>query len=432
MNTQLITLENQTSPGTLTPQELADLVDALEWQLEQDYNTSPWVEHGYAPPAKIILLGKGDPLPDGAWNLILLDELPKEEGEGTLGFHEDSNGNIPYSDIGVKECRESGTPVSECASHEMLEMLVDPYVVGRAPRMVSYNGKDWIVEVADPVESCGYPAPNGLLLADFCWPRWFGLAQTRPEFSERGSVSAAFALAPQGYISTRPLLGGEEDWTQTFGDLRTELPGWASRLPRIHGSSTSSRRERVEGHVSDRQFHEIWQAISLLERQHMTQQDEIDALTSQVVQVAEDLATAKTTLQQEIDGIAAEHPAVDLSALQAAIAPLDTAAKALAALKPEATEPATPEKTVYLHTGEGAVSEAWTLSGFETVPAAAVPAVPANGETGEPETPEVPAKPAEPLYYFIGDTGPGTENGASGEWTPYTGAAQAEAKSAAE
>lgn len=61
-------------------------------------------------------------------------------------------------------------------------------------------------------------------------------------------------------------------------------------------------------------------------------QADIDALTAQVTQVASDLATAQTTLQAEIDKLAGVG--VDVSALQAAVAPLDAAVVALGGLTP--------------------------------------------------------------------------------------------------
>jgi flagellin-like hook-associated protein FlgL len=62
-----------------------------------------------------------------------------------------------------------------------------------------------------------------------------------------------------------------------------------------------------------------------------TQQD-IDNLTTQVSQIATDLGTAQTKLQAEIDSLSAGG--VDVTNLQAAIAPLDAAVQALGALQP--------------------------------------------------------------------------------------------------
>ena len=81
-----------------------------------------------------------------------------------------------------------------------------------------------------------------------------------------------------------------------------------------------------------------------LERQIMSTQAEADAVTAQVTQVSTDLATAKTALQSEIDALSAANPGVDLTALQAAVAPLDAAVVALETLAP--TPPAPPAPPV--------------------------------------------------------------------------------------
>lgn len=85
---------------------------------------------------------------------------------------------------------------------------------------------------------------------------------------------------------------------------------------------------------------ELNAAIAHLERKIMASQADIDAITTQVQQVATDLDSAKTSLQTEIDNLAANNPGVDLSGLQAAVAPLDSAVQTLGQLQP--TPPADP------------------------------------------------------------------------------------------
>lgn len=80
--------------------------------------------------------------------------------------------------------------------------------------------------------------------------------------------------------------------------------------------------------------------VSEIERQQMSTQADVDAVVVQVGEVAADLATAHTTLQAEIDALATANPAIDVAALQAAVAPLDQAAKDLGAIVP--TPPAAP------------------------------------------------------------------------------------------
>jgi len=234
---QILTVEDKTSAGTLSPTQLRDIVWGLNYQALYHYARSPWVEHGYAPPAHVVQLPDGAKPPVGAWNIILMDT---SDQAGALGYHEDEAGTeIPFSDVFVKTAREDGAEPSEVASHEMLEMLVDPEVAN-VRKVLNHATKEfYIVEVADPVQGCGYDvgAPEGrhcgVVVADFVFPAWFGMAQTRPDLSFRDSISQPFTLAQQGYISVAPE-AEPGNWSQVFGAARAERPAWASRLPRIH------------------------------------------------------------------------------------------------------------------------------------------------------------------------------------------------------
>lgn len=234
MKKLVVNVENKTSPGVVSPSELKLLIEALHVQASRDFNTSPWVEHGYCVPIEVSLISNNKPAP-GSCNIILLDVLPKEDEEA-LGFHEDvEGGKIPVSYVGIKESREDDVSITAVASHEMLEMAVDPFVEGSEIRTVKHGGKEYIVEIADPLESCEYKMPNGQEVANFVWPKWFGMAQTRHQLCQKeGYIARPFELARNGYISSRPIGGGEESWSETFGYKRSELPKWASRLPRIY------------------------------------------------------------------------------------------------------------------------------------------------------------------------------------------------------
>jgi replicative DNA helicase len=87
---------------------------------------------------------------------------------------------------------------------------------------------------------------------------------------------------------------------------------------------------------------EIWKAIHLLERQQMANQQEVDAITTEVQKVSTDLGTVKTMLQEEIDKLAEANPSIDLSGLKTAVEPLDAAVEALGSLQPLTPAP-TPE-----------------------------------------------------------------------------------------
>ena len=120
------------------------------------------------------------------------------------------------------------------------------------------------------------------------------------------------------------------------GNLAMSWGGYLTRgefarvLDNLHDRITLSRGE------FSRALDDLNERITL-----MATQADVDAITSQVQTVAADLADARTKLQAEIDGLASANPSIDISGLQAAVAPLDSAAQALGSLTP--TPPATPE-----------------------------------------------------------------------------------------
>lgn len=225
---QIVTVENRST--VVTEQEHQEIVQALNLQFSRDYNRSGWVKRGIAPPATAQALAEGEKPPAGAWNIIILDH---SDQKGALGWHDDETGTpIPYSEVFAQDAHADGDEVSAVCSHEALEMLVDPFVDPMPPRTIHRPGTTdrYIVEVGDPVQGNDYDAGNGLKVADFALPSWWGIGDFRP-CSFRGSVNQPWEIAPQGYISIEKPDGS---WSSVFGQERSTHPAWASRLPRVH------------------------------------------------------------------------------------------------------------------------------------------------------------------------------------------------------
>lgn len=225
---QLVTVENKST--VVTEAEHQQIVEALALQLANNFNRCGWVKRGLAPAGTVQALASGSQPPAGAWNLILLDH---SDQQGALGYHDDEQGTpIPYAEVFAVDAANDGEPVSGVASHELLEMLCDPFVDPMAPKTMPRPGtnKRYIVEVCDPVQGAPYDPGNGVPVSDFVLPSWFEVSSYRPT-SFRGTVTEPWEIAPQGYISIEKPDGS---WTQIFGERRTSHPAWASRLPRIH------------------------------------------------------------------------------------------------------------------------------------------------------------------------------------------------------
>lgn len=138
--------------GTVDQAELEAVAEALQIQVTRDLGPEWGVK------AKVTV---GKPTKT-AWMLRIVD--PSQLPEGAGGVHLDHHG-LPYAIV------EPGKDWTIAASHELVEMMVDPF--GR--KMVTAPSIDpkaggrpvhYLVEVGDPVEVYGYKI-NGVTVSDF-------------------------------------------------------------------------------------------------------------------------------------------------------------------------------------------------------------------------------------------------------------------------
>jgi hypothetical protein len=149
--------------------------------------------------AKLVFIG-AEAAPADAWSLTITDNAPLCF---CYGFH-DLEGDTPVGFVFPGDGAEGDWQLT--LSHELDEMLVDPYV----DRAVRGPKRFWLVEVADPVESARYTYTRlGVRLSDFVTPAWYRAGASRP-FDHMGVVSRPFQIKPDGYAS----YWGSGDWRQ--------------------------------------------------------------------------------------------------------------------------------------------------------------------------------------------------------------------------
>jgi hypothetical protein len=185
-------------------------------------------------------------------------------------------------------------------------------------------------------------------------------------------------------------------------------------------------------HDEQGEHSELWQAIKRLERKmnemsdaSNAEQEVVTKLTVEVTTIAADVATVQTNLQAQINALAAGNPAVDFSALEAALAPLDGHVKALGELKPEAAPTPEPEPA------PTPTPDPAPEPGPEPVPAEA--ALPPYTSSGDPNSINLTVWPkadiltieGAALYNYVHDTpgGAATGDGIEG-FTVWTGATE--------
>jgi len=127
----------------------------------------------WGTPAKLV---KGDGYWDGCWAMVFLDHADHARA---LAYHHLTPEGYPQSKVFVKTTLENGTPISMAASHELVEMLVDPSMnleVMKPDGTLVHR-----YEAADPVEGLHFNV-NGLPMTDFVYPAYF------ESFHKPGSV----------------------------------------------------------------------------------------------------------------------------------------------------------------------------------------------------------------------------------------------------
>jgi hypothetical protein len=263
--------ETVTYPGIGTgPKQLLDTVWSTKYFGLYFLNRSPWIEHGYAGPvADVTLLAPGEAIPAGAWVAEFADT---SDQAGAIGYHEgqaltghlaghtvvathvskvgDSGVHaervrIKHEASGIESvlmrtfvvtAREDNVYVTEVATHELAEAVVDPYVNNESEIRVYANpadGYEYIGEVGDPVQERAKDVgalegrPCGVaeaFISDIAYPAWWGQKQWRTFTSLMEEFGLAprvepFVVAPGGYMSRRKP-GGE--WEQEFGSKHAD------------------------------------------------------------------------------------------------------------------------------------------------------------------------------------------------------------------
>jgi hypothetical protein len=188
-------------------------------------------------PAKLV---KSKGYLKKAWAIVFLDD---SDQDGALAYHDLTPDGMPQSKVFVKTTIENGDLVSVSASHELVEMLVDPAInmmtTGPDPKAT------YAYESADPVEALSFKV-NGIPMSDFVFPSYF------EDFHPKGSV-----VFDQMKKVTKPfeILGGgyqivfkNGKWTQIFASARKKK-AFAKEDRRGHRSEMRSQRTLNEADV---------------------------------------------------------------------------------------------------------------------------------------------------------------------------------------
>ncbi len=195
-----------------------------------------FVDHHVAPvwatPAKLI---KSKGFVKGAWAMVFLDNADQPSA---LAYHDLTPDGLPQSKVFVKTTLDNKDLVSVSASHELVEMLVDPAInlmtTGPDPKVI------YAYESADPVEALSFKV-NGIPMTDFVYPAYFE-AFHKPgsaQFDQLKKVKKPFQILSGGY----QIIFKNGKWSQIYGSV-SKKKGFAREDRRGHRSEQRKERTR--------------------------------------------------------------------------------------------------------------------------------------------------------------------------------------------
>jgi hypothetical protein len=129
------------------------------------------------------------------WGLVLLDDRP---------YAEVTTGGLPLAQVRVNGVPR-GQDWTHLASHELLEMLANPWIAGSLAHQTEAGTEVYAREVCDPCSAYAnryLRGPEGRQrpVSDFVFPGWFGASDDRPgRLDERSLARTPFEVLPGGY-----------------------------------------------------------------------------------------------------------------------------------------------------------------------------------------------------------------------------------------
>jgi hypothetical protein len=193
--------------GTIDVDLMSEVAAALNVQVTRD------LPQFWPIQATVRYIPGTHKVPVGVWPVRLVKSLPPGEG----GYHSDSH-NQPYAKVIASPDSDEWTID---ASHETIEMLVDPYGnrlhSSRAIEIVGDGVRDttgefqYIVEACDPCEADNYAySIQGVAVSDFITQHFYDpVATSGTRYSFTGAITAPRQLLPGGYISWVDPTSGE-------------------------------------------------------------------------------------------------------------------------------------------------------------------------------------------------------------------------------
>lgn len=211
-----IDIINQSTVSQVSDGLCKYVVNALQVQVSRD------VYPVWGVNAQLHFIPRGGTPDPNHWHLVLLDN---SDQAGALGYHDFTANGLPLGKAFVGDDIKDGVSWTVTISHELLEMLIDPYIDATVfNQSGTATGVLYAYEICDACEAdnFGYiimvptnttPAWFHILVSDFVFPGWF-IPGTTGKVDFMGVLGGALQLGAGGYIGAFQVPNDGSGWSQ--------------------------------------------------------------------------------------------------------------------------------------------------------------------------------------------------------------------------
>jgi hypothetical protein len=140
-----------------------------------------------------------DKEPELAWKLVFAD---KSDEAGDLGYHDFTPDGRPISYVFAADA-ESGASLTITATHEIAEMIADPWI---SENFQVTDTRFFAKEICDPCEADEFAysikaeGHRAIKVSDFVLPKWF-IPGSTGQFDRNEKIDEPLKILPGGYMS---------------------------------------------------------------------------------------------------------------------------------------------------------------------------------------------------------------------------------------
>jgi hypothetical protein len=211
----------------VTPEQLQLAVRAVQKQLDQDWQPV-WHTH-----AQLHVFEKDQPVPPDYWQVHVWDTSDLSQA---LGYHGETPLSVPYSKVFVQDAAQSGLAWSVTLSHEILEIMSNPWInlnvlydsPELGPLLYAYESCDAVQDDAH-----GYEI-DSVKVSNFVHPAWFDFsASVGAQFDHRKLCARPFQILMGGYMPVMSV-AVKSDWRSLYYGFSNSEPMYhRNRLCRL-------------------------------------------------------------------------------------------------------------------------------------------------------------------------------------------------------